>query len=66
MKLLGEPINYQSMPKSKDQVLITFKDKNDQKFYLIGQLSSINEMRLSFTKKEVKDFLPIGQLGKKV
>ena len=66
MKLLGKSILYQSMSRDKDQVLITFKDTNEQKYYMIGQLENKNEMRLSFTKEEIKDFVPVGQLGKPV
>jgi len=66
MTLLGQPIVYQSMTKRKDQVLLTFKDSEDQKYYLVGQLSNKNAMRLSFTKEEVTEILPVGQLGEKV
>ena len=66
MTLMGQPIIYQSMSRNKDQILLTFKDTENTQYYMVGHLTSRNEMRLSFTTEEVKDIIPVGQIGETV
>lgn len=66
LNLMGKLVIPMEYKKQGDQALIKFRNTAGEEFQLLAQVNDENKMRMSITTEEVRDFMPVGQLGEKV